>query len=111
MNILFLLKTLATGGLEVVTSVLANKFVSEKHEVWIFSFLQGTNTIAHRLDKRVKLVTGKEYKASRENVMRLRGILTENHIDVIVNQWGASACSHLDCKKSGQVANVYKELK
>ncbi len=106
MNILFLLKSLDTGGLEVVTSVLANKFVSEKHGVWIFSFLQGTNTIAHRLDKRVKLVTGKEYKANRENVMRLRGILTENHIDVIVNQWGLPLVPILTARRSAKGLDV-----
>ena len=41
MNILFLLKSLETGGLEVVTAVLANKFVAEGHNVCVFSFLDG----------------------------------------------------------------------
>lgn len=88
MNILFLLKSLNTGGLEVVTAVLANKFALEGHGVWIFSFLEGTKAIAHRLDKQVKLVTGKEYKANRENVTVLREMVKGNQIDVIINQWG-----------------------
>lgn len=54
-NVLFLLKGLETGGLEVVTAVLANKFVAEGHSVSVFAFLGGKNSIADRFDKRIKL--------------------------------------------------------
>lgn len=88
MNILFLLKSLETGGLEVVTSVLANEFVKRGHTVWVFSFLGGKNTIAKRFDKQIKLFERNDYSASKENVSMLRKILIDNHINVIVNQWG-----------------------
>ncbi len=38
MNILFLLKSFEIGGVEVVTSILANKFVSEGHQVILWAF-------------------------------------------------------------------------
>lgn len=88
MNILFLLKSLETGGLEVVTSVLANKFVTEGHRICVFAFLSGKNSIANRLNEKVVLVTGGDYKANRYNVKKLRKVLLEYHIDIIINQWG-----------------------
>lgn len=88
MNILFLLKSLETGGLEVVTAVLANEFVRRGHTVCVFSFLGGTNSIAGRFDERVRLYERDDYSVSRENVAALRKALVDNRIDVIINQWG-----------------------
>lgn len=89
MNILFLLKTLETGGLEVVTSVLANKFVAEGHRVHVFAFLDGKNSVAKRFDNRIRLtLIGGDYSTSKNNVDILRRILVDNGIDVIINQWG-----------------------
>ena len=67
-NVLFLLKGLETGGLEVVTAVLANKFVTEGHSVSVFAFLGGKNSIADRFDKRIKLYLQNDYSQSRKNV-------------------------------------------
>lgn len=87
-NILFLLKSLETGGLEVVTAVLANKFVDEGHHVSVFSFLGGKHSIAERFDNRIKLYQQDDYSQSKENVSKLRKILVDDKIDVIINQWG-----------------------
>ena len=87
MNILFLLKSLETGGLEVVTSVLANEFIAKGHTVCVFSFLGGKNSIAKRFDKQVKLYTRNDYSVNKANVSELRNVLIDNRIDVIVNQW------------------------
>lgn len=87
-NILFLLKGLETGGLEVVTAVLANKFVAEGHSVSVFAFLGGKNSIADRLDKRIKLYQQNDYSQSRTNVENLRRVLQVDDISVIINQWG-----------------------
>lgn len=87
-NVLFLLKGLETGGLEVVTAVLANKFVAEGHSVSVFAFLGGKNSIADRLDKRIKLYLQNDYSQSRKNVEYLRRILLDDNISVIINQWG-----------------------
>lgn len=87
-NILFLLKGLETGGLEVVTAVLANKFVEEGYQVSVFSFLGGKHSIAERFDKRIKLYQQDDYSQSKENVAKLRKVLIDDKIDVIINQWG-----------------------
>lgn len=88
LNVLFLLKGLETGGLEVVTAVLANKFVSEGHGVSVFAFLGGKNSIADRFDKRIKLYLHNDYSQSRTNVENLRRVLMVDNISVIINQWG-----------------------
>lgn len=87
-NVLFLLKSLETGGLEVVTSVLANKFVAEGHGVSVFAFLGGKHSIAERFDERIKLYVQDDYSVSKENVSKLRKILLDDKISIIVNQWG-----------------------
>lgn len=87
-NILFLLKGLEIGGLEVVTAVLANKFVEEGHQVSVFSFLGGKHSIADRLDARIKLYQQDDYSRSKENVAKLRKVLVDDKIDIIINQWG-----------------------
>lgn len=88
MKILFLLKSLETGGLEVVTAVLANEFVRRGHTVCVFSFLGGINSIARRFDDRIRLYERNDYSTSRENVAALRNVLVENNIEIIINQWG-----------------------
>lgn len=88
MNILFLLKSLETGGLEVVTAVLANEFIRRGYTVCIFSFLGGKNSIARRFDERIKLHERNDYSVSYENVTALKSVLLENDIDIIINQWG-----------------------
>ena len=88
MNILFLLKSLETGGLEVVTAVLANKFVAEGHNVCVFSFLGGKNSIAKRFDERIRLSVAEDYSTSKLNVEKLHSMLVENKIEIIINQWG-----------------------
>ncbi len=87
-NILFLLKGLEIGGLEVVTAVLANKFVEEGHQVSVFSFLGGKHSIANRFDARIKLYQQDDYSRSKENVAKLRKVLVDDKIDIIINQWG-----------------------
>lgn len=87
-NILFLLKGLEIGGLEVVTAVLANKFVEEGHQVSVFSFLGGKHSIADRFDARIKLYQQDDYSRSKENVAKLRKVLVDDKINIIINQWG-----------------------
>lgn len=87
-NVLFLLKQLEIGGLEVVTAVLANKFVEEGHGVSVFSFLGGKHSIADRFDKRIKLYQQDDYSQSKENVAKLRKVLVDDTIDIVINQWG-----------------------
>lgn len=88
MNILFLLKSLDIGGLEIVTATLANKFVEEKHNVTIFSFFQAKTSVENRLCPEIAVYSQKEYSCSDENIKAMRKVLIDNKIDIIVNQWG-----------------------
>lgn len=83
-----MLKGLEIGGLEVVTAVLANKFVEKGHQVSVFSFLGGKHSIADRFDARIKLYQQDDYSRSKENVAKLRKVLVDDKIDIIINQWG-----------------------
>lgn len=88
MNILFLTKTLGLGGVAVVTSVLANKFAQEGHNVSIFIFSDSDVTLRKRLSENVKLYIGNGYQFSWENILRLRDVLVDENIDIVINQWG-----------------------
>lgn len=89
MNILFLLRGTGIGGLEVVTSVLANKFVKESHHVDVFIFRKEEgNSIVDRFNKDVKVCQQNDYRITKDNVRALRQILIKDKIDFIINQWG-----------------------
>jgi glycosyltransferase involved in cell wall biosynthesis len=89
MNILFLLRGTGIGGLEVVTSVLANKFVKEGHHVDVFIFRKEEgNSIVERFDKDVKVCQQNDYRITKDNVRVLRQILIKDKINFIINQWG-----------------------
>ena len=88
MNILFLLRTLDIGGVEVVTATLANKFLVEKHGVSVFVFEEGTGKVKDRFAPGIPVVVGLGYKVTEENVELLRRLLLENRVDVVINQWG-----------------------
>lgn len=89
MNILFLLRGTGIGGLEVVTSVLANKFVKEGHHVDVFIFRKEEgNSIVARFDKDVKVFQQNDYRITKDNVRALRQILIKDKINFIINQWG-----------------------
>ena len=87
MNILFLLKNFSVGGVEVVTSVLANKFTEEKHHVVLWVFMKGEFSIEDRLNDDVKIVYGGGFTVSKENEKSLLNTLRDNKIDVVINQW------------------------
>lgn len=88
MNILFVLKSLEIGGVEVVTSILANKFSSEGHRVTIFAFFEGKGRKIDTLGTSVKLVIGNGFSITEDNVKLLKDTLKEDKIAVIINQWG-----------------------
>lgn len=53
MNLLFLLRTCEVGGIGVVTSTLANKFIEEGHHVVLASFLKPPAEMLAKFDKRL----------------------------------------------------------
>lgn len=88
MNILFLLRGLDIGGLEVVTATLANKFAAEGHRVCVFAFEKRSGKVLDRFGRDVDVSIAGEYRQTRENVNLLRRMLIEHNIDVVINQWG-----------------------
>lgn len=88
MNILFLLRSLDIGGLEVVTAVLANKFVCEGHYVSVFAFEKRSGKVIERFGKDVEITIAGKYLKTKENIVLLRHLLIEKKIDVVINQWG-----------------------
>ena len=88
MNILFLLKTYTTGGLEVVTSTLANCFANHGHNVSIVAFEKDDGTILNRINKSVHTDILKGIAYNTVNINLLREILQKDQIQIIINQWG-----------------------
>lgn len=88
MNILFLLKTYVVGGLENVTTILANKFKDEGHSVVLWAFYEGDSLIYGQQKGGVPIVYGDGLKYSANNVRSLRETIVYYRINVVVNQWG-----------------------
>lgn len=88
MNILFLLKTLDIGGVEIVTKTLANKFVEEGHNVSIFAFAPAKNSIEQSFNNIINIYIQKKLQYNKENISTLRQVLIKDSIDIIINQWG-----------------------
>ena len=102
LNILFLMKVFEVGGQEVVTATLADTFIKKGHQVIIASFKQPNDMMVKRTNPAVRFYTIGDFKYSKENVDVVRRILQENHINVVINQWGLP---YVPCK----VLNEAKE--
>lgn len=88
MNLLFLLRTCEVGGIGVVTSTLANKFIEEGHHVVLASFLKPPAEMLAKFDKKVVVESLGAYTDNDEIVSNLRTLLISNKVDVIINQLG-----------------------
>lgn len=88
MNLLFLLRTCEVGGIGVVTSTLANKFIEEGHHVVLASFLKPPAEMLAKFDKKVVVESLGSYTDNDEIVSNLRTLLISNKVDVIINQLG-----------------------
>ena len=80
--------TFEIGGVEVVSSTLANKFASEGHNVSVFAFSKGVGKTIESFDSSVKRFVGSGFRVSKDNVSKLREIIMKEKVDVIINQWG-----------------------
>ena len=91
------------GGIEIVTATLASCFVRHGHHVVIATFSPPDALTVARTDDRVKIYTIGDYVCSAQNVATLRNILQENHIQVVINQWGLPLvpCQTLNKAKKG----------
>lgn len=89
MNIIFLMGRYPNyGGVEKVSTVLANEFVKEKHHVSIVSFEQPHPELAKKeLAEGIKLHKLSYPVYNRRNTKILHCIIKEEQIDFIINQW------------------------
>ena len=89
MNILFFYRIYPSyGGVEVVTTVLANKMVEDGHFVSIASIEQPHMELKSQLDFRVPLIKLTYPVNSQRNVQILHNYIKVHHVDIIINQWG-----------------------
>lgn len=88
MNLLFLLRTCEVGGIGVVTSTLANKFIEEGHHVVLASFLKPPAEMLAKFDKKVVVESLGGYTNNDEIVSKLRTLLISHKVDLIINQLG-----------------------
>lgn len=102
MNIIFLLKGLEIGGVEIVSATLANKFVLEGHNVSFFVFDPTKNAIKQSLNKTIKVYEGTGLHYCSANTELLRRSLKKEKIDVIINQWGLHWLTIRTAKKANK---------
>lgn len=101
MNILFLYRIYPNfGGVEVVTTILANKFVEDGHNVTIVSFEQGNKELLEQLEPKVMVELLDYPIVSARNMKKLHAILVNHKTDVLINQWGLPFKTTLLCNKA-----------
>lgn len=98
----------AYGGVEQVSTILANAFVERGHEVSIVSFEQPHPELQEQeLCKSVRVYKLNHPVSDRHNIEKLHRILVERNIAIIINQWAVpyyvarlcrKAMKGLDCK-------------
>lgn len=100
MHISFLMGTYPShGGVEKVSTHLANEFVKRGHKVSIISFIQPNPEIAElELDCRVNLIALKYPVNNAENIKRLNNYYRTEGLDILINQWAVPAKVAFFCK-------------
>lgn len=89
MNILFLMGEYPNfGGVEMVSTVLANQFISNGHNVTIASFKQSHPEFAEMyLSNQCKLLSLSCPVLSAKNLNALKKYIRIQHVDILINQW------------------------
>lgn len=89
MDIIFLMGVYPNyGGVEKVSTILANEFVKRGHKVSIVSFEQPHPELAaSELDSSIQLYKLERPVNSSENRKRLREIIRQFDADILINQW------------------------
>ena len=101
MNILFFYSVYPCyGGVEVVTSVLAKQFIADGHHVTIASLEQPHPELKDQNIEGVELICLRYPVLSNDNVGKLRQVIVDKNIDIIVNQWGLPYKTTMLCNKA-----------
>ena len=88
-NILFLMGTYPSyGGVEIVSTVLANLFIEDGHQVTIASYKQPLlEATPLNLSDQCDLLFLSHPVLSLKNIKKLREYILTHEIDVLINQW------------------------
>lgn len=88
-NILFLMGTYPSyGGVEIVSTTLANQFIEGGHHVTIASYRQPLKDAAQlNLSERCDLLYLSYPVLSLKNIKQLREYILTHQIEVLINQW------------------------
>ena len=88
-NILFLMGTYPSyGGVEIVSTVLANQFIENGHQVTIASYKQPLHEAPQlNLSDQCDLLFLSHPVLSFHNIKKLREYILTHEIDVLINQW------------------------
>ena len=100
-NILFLYRIYPNyGGVEVVTTVLANRMVADGHHVTIVSIEQPHMELSAQLAKGIDILKLEYPVVSKSNVAKLHDVIVERDIDVLINQWGLPYKTTILCNRA-----------
>lgn len=103
MNIVFVLgKYPGVGGVEKVTSILANCFCSDGHHVSIVAFddTDKNSCKSDILDEEIAIHYLSSPVHKNGNIARLRNILLNDKTDIIINQWCVPFMVARMCRKA-----------
>lgn len=101
MNILFLIgKYPNIGGVETVTTILANEFSKQGHKVHVISFEQTIPDLDTGINPEVLLWKLSYPVYSSYNKNKLKEIVNTNNIEIIINQWCIPYFVTRLCKKA-----------
>ena len=88
-NILFLMGTYPSyGGVEIVSTVLANQFIKDGHQVTIASYKQPLKDFTLLgLSEKCNLLYLSTPVFSIKNIKKLREYIQSHKVEVLINQW------------------------
>lgn len=88
-HILFLMGTYPSyGGVEIVSTTLANQFIKDGHQVTIASYKQPLHEAAPlNLSEQCDLLFLSHPVLSIQNIKKLREYILTHQIEVLINQW------------------------
>ena len=88
-HILFLMGTYPSyGGVEIVSTTLANQFIKDGHQVTIASYKQPLHEAAPlNLSDQCDLLFLSHPVLSIQNIKKLRAYIQTHQIEVLINQW------------------------
>ena len=76
------------GGVNVVSASLSHKFIEAGHKVVVFAFYEGDNDMPRDSYGNIPVIIGSGFKVCKDNILKIRYVIKDYHIDLIINQWG-----------------------